>query len=67
MAEKGVLGAVHWFRTEWADAHLLRGEPEDIVRAKELLEQAKSESNGIGAHGWVELIDGKLEEIGSIS
>lgn len=63
--EKNNLGIIHWTTTEWADAHLLRGQPDDIVRAKELLELARSDSETMGAIGWVELIDGKLEEIAS--
>jgi len=63
MAEKEVLGLVHWFRTEWADSHVRRGEPEDIQRAKELFKQARSDSEAMGATGWVELIDGKIAKL----
>ena len=28
---KNNLGIAHWMRVEWADAHLLRGQPDDIV------------------------------------
>jgi len=59
------LGIIHWTTTEWAEAHLLRGQPEDIVRAKELFEVARSDSEAMGATGWVELIDGKLAELPS--
>ncbi len=57
------LGIIHWTTTEWADAHLLRGQSDDVVRAKELFEQARSESETMGATGWVELIDRKLTKI----
>lgn len=59
------LGIIHWTTTEWADAHLLRGQPGDIVGAKELFEQARSDSETMGATGWVELIGGKLAELQS--
>ena len=54
-----------WYETEWADAHVRRGEPENIDRARELLGEAKSEATEMGATGWVELIDGKLAELES--
>jgi len=53
------------YEIEWADAHLLRGKPDDIVRAKELFEVARSDSETMGATGWVELIEGKLAELQS--
>jgi len=59
------LGIIHWTTTEWAEARLLRGQPDDIVGAKELFEQARSDSETMGATGWVELIDGKLTELPS--
>lgn len=48
-----------WFGTEWAEAYLLRGKREDIVRAQELLEEAKGQAEDMGAFGWVELIERK--------
>ena len=63
--EKNNLGIIHWTTTEWAEAHLLRGQPDDVVRAKELFEKARSDSETMGATGWVELIDGKLAELQS--
>ncbi|MFV2044368.1 MAG: protein kinase [Anaerolineales bacterium] len=65
LASKQLRWHAVWFATEWADAHLLRGEAEDIARAQELLEEARSEADDMGAAGWVELIDGKLALIGS--
>ena len=63
--EKNNLGIIHWTTTEWAEAHLLRGQPDDVARAKELFEKARSDSETMGATGWVELIDGKLAELQS--
>ena len=47
----------------WAEAHLLRGNPEDITRAKELLLEARNEFKLMGAPGYVERIQTKLEQI----
>ncbi len=63
LAKKQMRWNVSWFATEWADAHLLRGEPEDISRARELLEEARAEFEEMGAYGWVELVNGKLAGI----
>jgi tetratricopeptide (TPR) repeat protein len=54
-----------WFKLEWADGHLLRGEPQDHSRARELLEDARAEFEDMSAPGWVELIDGKLVDFAS--
>lgn len=67
IAEKQVLGIDHWMKTEWADNLLLRGEAEDVARAQEVLEQAKSVAIDMEANGWVALIDEKLEAIGTNS
>jgi tetratricopeptide (TPR) repeat protein len=56
-----------WFEVEWADSYLMRGRPEDIERGRELLANAHSEFKEMGAPGWVELIDGKLEKIEQLS
>jgi lipopolysaccharide biosynthesis regulator YciM len=65
LAAKQIRWHAGWFATEWADAHLLRGEPEDITRARELLEKAWAEFDDMGAYGWVELVNGKLSGIES--
>jgi tetratricopeptide (TPR) repeat protein len=54
-----------WAGVEWADAYLLRSEPEDITRARELLKEARADFEDMGAYGWVELVNGKLAGIDS--
>lgn len=56
---------VMWFGTEWAEAHLRRGEAEDLARARELLEEARRLAEDMGAFGWVELIERKLAGMAS--
>ena len=48
---------------EWAEAHLSRGEPEDRERARELLDQARAEFEGMGSPGYVEKIDAQLKAL----
>jgi predicted ATPase len=47
----------------WADAHLSRGEPGDVDRARELLEQALAIYQDMGAEGWVERVEARLGEL----
>jgi tetratricopeptide (TPR) repeat protein len=63
LASKQLRTTVGWFATEWAEAYLYRGEAEDITRAKEILQEARSEFDDMGAYGWVELIDGILADL----
>ena len=48
---------------DWAAGHLARGEAEDIERARELLEQARSEFDDMGSTAYVERIDAQLKEL----
>lgn len=65
LASKHIRWHLVWFAIEWAEAHLLRGEAEDVPRAQELLQEARAEFDDMGANGWVELIDRKLAEMHS--
>jgi tetratricopeptide (TPR) repeat protein len=47
----------------WAKGHISRGEPEDIERACELLEEARVEFEDMGSDGYVERIDAQLAEL----
>jgi hypothetical protein len=52
---------------DWADAHLIRGEPGDGERARELLREAEAEFEAMGADLYVEQLRGRLEELGTES
>jgi hypothetical protein len=58
-----------WYRVrtliDWAGAHLARGESGDRERALELLREAEAEFEAMGAHGYVERVRGRLEELGA--
>jgi tetratricopeptide (TPR) repeat protein len=58
------LKGFRWHRalalTDWVDALLNRGEVEDMEKARELLEEAQSEYQDMGADGFVELVTEKL-------
>jgi hypothetical protein len=60
---------LHWYRVrilvDWAEAHLARGESGDRERAIELLREAEAEFEAMGAHGYVERVRGRLEELGA--
>ncbi len=60
---------LRWYRArtliDWAEAHLGRGEPGDRERAEELLREAQAEFEAMGAHGYVERVRGRLEELGA--
>jgi tetratricopeptide (TPR) repeat protein len=51
-------------RIDWAEAHLARGEPGDQERAGELFRETEAEFVAMGAHGYVERVRGRLEELG---
>jgi len=60
---------LRWYRArtliDWAGAHLARGESGDRERAEELLREAEAEFEAMGAHGYVERVKGRLEELGA--
>ena len=60
---------LRWYRAriliDWAEAHLARGESGDRERAGELLREAEAEFEAMGAHGYVERVKGRLEELGA--
>ena len=47
----------------WAEGHISRGEPEDMSRARELLEEARAEFEDMGSDGYVERIEAELQEL----
>jgi len=49
---------------EQAEAHLARGEPEDGLRARELLSEARAEFETMGAPMYAERIAARLKELG---
>jgi tetratricopeptide (TPR) repeat protein len=51
----------------WADAHLLRRKPEDIVRTGELLNEAQNEFEAMGAPGYVEMIQFQLKRLDQLN
>jgi hypothetical protein len=56
-----------WLRArllqEWAEAQLLRGEPGDRERARELLHEAKAEFEGMGVAVYAAQLEERLEQI----
>jgi tetratricopeptide (TPR) repeat protein len=48
----------------WANAHLQRAEPEDLDRARELLQEAISEFEQMGSPGYAKRIRAQLDELG---
>ena len=50
---------------DWALAHLDRGRPEDIERARELYSEALSEFEDMGSPGYVKRIQARLDELDS--
>jgi tetratricopeptide (TPR) repeat protein len=62
-----VLGEYPWFMADtlrfWAEAYLARGEAEDKPRARELLGQALVIFEDIGASGYVDRVNEKIEEL----
>ncbi len=57
----------YWARAlmDWAEAHLARGEPGDRESAEELLREARAEFEAMGAHGYVERVKARLEQLGA--
>ena len=58
-----------WLRAlvlrNWGEAHLERGDEEDLERARDLLREAMAEHKSMGAPGYVRLIESQLSELGS--
>jgi tetratricopeptide (TPR) repeat protein len=48
---------------EWAEAHLVRGDPGDVDRAKELLGEVGSEYERMGAPAQVQRVQARLREL----
>ena len=51
------------FLQDWAQAHLERGLPEDLERARELYREALSEFEDMGSPGYVARIQVRLDEL----
>jgi tetratricopeptide (TPR) repeat protein len=51
---------------DWAEAHLARGESGDRERAEELLREAEAEFEAMGAHGYVERVRARLQELSAV-
>jgi tetratricopeptide (TPR) repeat protein len=56
-----------WFSrrasTDWAEALLKRGEPEDVKRAREILQESLQDYQEMGAEGFVKIIEDKLSQM----
>jgi tetratricopeptide (TPR) repeat protein len=52
---------LHW----WARAHLQRGEPEDVDRARELLQEMATELEDMGSPQYAQRIQDRIDELGS--
>jgi tetratricopeptide (TPR) repeat protein len=50
---------------DWAETYLNRGKSGDRECAEELLREAEAEFEAMGAHGYVERVRGRLEELGA--
>ena len=48
---------------DWAEAHLQRGQPEDLARAKQLFTEALDEYEAMGSTGYIERIRTRLSEL----
>jgi tetratricopeptide (TPR) repeat protein len=51
---------------DWAQAHLSRGEEEDIPRAVELFQEALAEFEQMGAEGYVTMVKKQLSDMGAM-
>jgi hypothetical protein len=58
---------VRWYRArtlqEWAEAHVARGEPGDLERARELLREAQAAFEEMGSSGCVAAVQQRLDEL----
>ena len=54
-----------WARTlrDWADLHVARGEPNDLLRAQALLREARTVFEEMGAGGYVATVNARLEPV----
>jgi tetratricopeptide (TPR) repeat protein len=56
-----------WFSrrasVDWAEALIKRGEPEDVIRAREIYQESLQDYQEMGAEGFVELIEDRLTHI----
>jgi hypothetical protein len=61
--EKGL----RWHRSQtlvvWADAYLTRNQPGDVGKAREILEEAQSEFQDMGADGFVQMVEELLANL----
>ena len=61
----------HWMRTRlrlhWAEAHFSRGGKDYIEDGTKMMEYSRSEFKEMGADGWVQIIDKRMNELGIIS
>jgi predicted ATPase len=48
---------------DWAEGHLLRGEPDDRKRARDLLKEARDAFDDMGSTAYVERIDSQLADL----
>jgi tetratricopeptide (TPR) repeat protein len=57
-----------WFSrqayVDWAEALIARGEPEDITQARKMLQESLEDFKDMGADGFVNMIEDRLEAIG---
>src|SRR3990172_8597277 len=63
-AEKGLRPDHARTLSDWAAAHLARGEAGDTDRARQLLGEALAVYHGMGADGYVDRVQGRLAELG---
>jgi tetratricopeptide (TPR) repeat protein len=57
----------HWFSrrasVDWAEALIKRGEPDDVQRAKEMLQESLQDYQKMGAEGFVARIESRLSDL----
>jgi tetratricopeptide (TPR) repeat protein len=64
-AEKGLRPDHARTLSDWAEAHLARGEAGDTDRARQLLREALAVYHGMGADGYVDRVNARLAELGN--